>query len=361
MPNVDSRTRPAHVCTRSGSDGTLRRRRRSAAQTSAPPSTAQRCAPRLEFDVWTSPHRAEARGLAPIAARAHLDVGGLFSGGIARRSRMRIARTGFDTALISAMALFWPSAGRLPKRVGKAARPSAKAEATSVAWRTRRTLLVAILAVAALARFWALDFGMPHPADRPDESRLRYGRGYLNGSLVQTVFTYPRSSAGGRRRDWLTCRKARNLSPASTFSRPRRTEPAAVRWCPRDQRHAGVPSVGVLSDRQRLFDSLKNRRRSVPRCRVLHVRDSHFGVTDIPMTFMVLVAFHAIVQLAESGSTRHLLTASLLTGLAVATKYNAALLALPAGLAILDDPLGRPVGDRVVRALGLRRDDRAVR
>src|SRR5262249_39256514 len=30
----------------------------------------------------------------------------------------------------------------------------------------------------------------------------------------------------------------------------------------------------------------------------LHVRDSHFGVTDVPMTFMVLVAFLAIVSLA---------------------------------------------------------------
>jgi hypothetical protein len=29
----------------------------------------------------------------------------------------------------------------------------------------------------------------------------------------------------------------------------------------------------------------------------LHVRDSHFGVTDVPMTFMILLAFAAIVSL----------------------------------------------------------------
>jgi 4-amino-4-deoxy-L-arabinose transferase-like glycosyltransferase len=36
----------------------------------------------------------------------------------------------------------------------------------------------------------------------------------------------------------------------------------------------------------------------------LHVRDSHFGVTDVPMTFMVLVAFFFIVRLSESGAKR---------------------------------------------------------
>jgi 4-amino-4-deoxy-L-arabinose transferase-like glycosyltransferase len=59
----------------------------------------------------------------------------------------------------------------------------------------------------------------------------------------------------------------------------------------------------------------------------LHVRDSHFGVTDVPMTFMVLVAFLFIVRLSESGETRDLIAAGVAAGLATSTSHNAALIA----------------------------------
>src|SRR5262249_17374812 len=83
----------------------------------------------------------------------------------------------------------------------------------------------------------------------------------------------------------------------------------------------------------------------------LHVRDSHFGVIDIPMTCMVLVAFLAIVRLSESGSRRALVAAGVLTGLAVASKYNAGMLILPASFAILDDPVRRPLVARLRRVV----------
>ncbi len=72
----------------------------------------------------------------------------------------------------------------------------------------------------------------------------------------------------------------------------------------------------------------------------LHVRDSHFGVTDVPMTFLVLVAFLFIVRLSESGETRDLIAAGVAAGLATSTKYNAALIALPAMLVIFTGRLG---------------------
>src|SRR6185295_18680557 len=49
----------------------------------------------------------------------------------------------------------------------------------------------------------------------------------------------------------------------------------------------------------------------------LHVRDSLFGVTDTPMTFMVLLAFYAIVALlAENAAWWGVLIAAVLCGLA---------------------------------------------
>ncbi len=62
----------------------------------------------------------------------------------------------------------------------------------------------------------------------------------------------------------------------------------------------------------------------------LHVRDSHFGVTDITATCLVLVSFLFIVRFSESGSTRDLIMGAVTAGLAASTKYNAAIIALPA-------------------------------
>ena len=103
---------------------------------------------------------------------------------------------------------------------------------------------------------------------------------------------------------------------------------------------AGVASVWVsFRIAQRLFDrNTALAAAALLALAFLHVRDSHFGVTDIPMTFMVLVAFLFIVRLSESGATKDLIAAGVMAGLATSTKYNAALVCLPAFLAIFADP-----------------------
>jgi 4-amino-4-deoxy-L-arabinose transferase-like glycosyltransferase len=63
----------------------------------------------------------------------------------------------------------------------------------------------------------------------------------------------------------------------------------------------------------------------------LHVRDSHFGVTDVPATFMVVAAFTAIVTGVLAPRSAHpgwrsVTLAGLLCGLAASTKYNAGLI-----------------------------------
>ena len=83
------------------------------------------------------------------------------------------------------------------------------------------------------------------------------------------------------------------------------------------------------------------------------MRDSHFGVTDVPMTFMVLVAFLFIVRLSESGAARDLIAAGVTAGLATSTKYNAALVALPALLVIFTVPVARLMQASAVRRAAL--------
>ena len=68
---------------------------------------------------------------------------------------------------------------------------------------------------------------------------------------------------------------------------------------------------------------------------LLHVRDSHFGVTDITMVTLATAAVLACHAAWQRPTWRRQLGAAALAGLATSTKYNAALLALPITFAIL--------------------------
>src|SRR5438874_444420 len=68
----------------------------------------------------------------------------------------------------------------------------------------------------------------------------------------------------------------------------------------------------------------------------LHVRDSHFGVTDVPAAFLTVCAFWAALRCATEGARdARVALAGALCGLAASTKYNAAVALLPAMAAIV--------------------------
>src|SRR6202022_730983 len=68
---------------------------------------------------------------------------------------------------------------------------------------------------------------------------------------------------------------------------------------------------------------------------VLHVQNSHFATSDVPLTFLVLLALYFLVRVVESGGLVHSLAAGLVTGLAIATKFSALPILLPVGIALL--------------------------
>ena len=201
----------------------------------------------------------------------------------------------------------------------------------------------AILPVAAAARLWGIDFCLPHPHCRPDEDAISaIAGGFRGGDLNPHVFNYPalfmlvvaavivtlvgaerllhkampfhfRSLLDGVSTTTINYMVARLLSAA-----------------------AGIASVWVIFRiALRLFDrTTALAAAALLGLAFLHVRDSHFGVTDVPMTFMVLVAFLYVVRLSESGARTDLVIAGLTAGLATSTKYNAAVVSLPALFAI---------------------------
>lgn len=68
---------------------------------------------------------------------------------------------------------------------------------------------------------------------------------------------------------------------------------------------------------------------------VLHVQNSHFATSDVPLTFLVLLALYFLVRVVESGRLRHYLGAGIAAGLAIATKFSALPIFLAIGVAVL--------------------------
>ena len=70
----------------------------------------------------------------------------------------------------------------------------------------------------------------------------------------------------------------------------------------------------------------------------IHVRDSHYAVNDIPLTFFVTVALLAAVKIVESGDKKWYALAGIALGLGFATKYSAASALVPIVLAHFFSP-----------------------
>jgi hypothetical protein len=192
-------------------------------------------------------------------------------------------------------------------------------------------LLWIILILAGTLRFWGLDFGMPFIGARPDEGQVvgtaagLVSAGTLNphffaypslylyalGAVYATVcgagtsfHVYPTLQACldadaqliliGRAVTALTGTAA----VAATYAVGRRLHP-----------RAGLPAALLLA------------------VAFLHVRESHFAVTDVPMTTMLLLALLLLLRADERPSPGRFAIAGLGAGLAAATKYNAAMLA----------------------------------
>ncbi len=215
--------------------------------------------------------------------------------------------------------------------------------------------LIAILGVAIGVRLWGITFGLPHPDCRPDEGAINSIARSIYSGTAPSTFNYPPFFmlviAGVL---WLLYRGLWLLGHFGVRLGIDPTATVIMRMIARLlSAFAGVATVWVVFRiGTRLFDRYTGLVASVfLALAFLHVRDSHFGVTDIPMTALVMLAFFWIVKLWESGTTLDLLVAAALTGAATATKYNAVLLVLPASFALLAEPGRHSLRVRGVRIL----------
>jgi 4-amino-4-deoxy-L-arabinose transferase-like glycosyltransferase len=188
--------------------------------------------------------------------------------------------------------------------------------------------LAAITALAAALRVWGLRFGLPDVLARPDEEAITTiaARFVLIGPNPN-FFDYPtlfmhvvafieRSWPGGQA--VLDDTLPRLISRALAAGLGTATIPLVF-----------VIGRRLVATRAGLLAS------ACLAIAFLHVRDSHFGVTDVPMTFMVMLAFLVITCLPDERAPLWMTAvAAVLCGLATSTKYNAALIVVPLLIAV---------------------------
>jgi 4-amino-4-deoxy-L-arabinose transferase-like glycosyltransferase len=86
---------------------------------------------------------------------------------------------------------------------------------------------------------------------------------------------------------------------------------------------------------------------------VLHVQQAHFYTADAPLAFFVIGTILFAARVATRGAGRDACLAGMCFGLAMATKFSAALLVLPLGAACIATPGSVPVRWRLALRVGI--------
>ena len=212
--------------------------------------------------------------------------------------------------------------------------------------------LFLILVLAAIVRFWGINFGLPNPFCRPDEGiivsrAVNFCRGDLNPHFFQypTLYMYLVAvlyfayfiikavlGAYGSFNDFLT---EYIIYPSNLYLLDRMLSA-----------FLGILTVFVL---YRITLPLCGRRAArissfFLAIAYLHVRESHFGVTDVTMTLFIMCSILFIMRNLERPELKNYALAGTFAGLAASTKYAGALLIVPAILtAVLCKPGWRKI------------------
>jgi hypothetical protein len=197
-------------------------------------------------------------------------------------------------------------------------------------------LLTCLVVVAAVLRFRALGFGLPHTQARPDETVvIEAARTLLSGHFPR-FYDYPwlyPSVLGAAYVGyflWGATIGAFHSIADMVASWP-------VRWAPfflisrTISATLGTASIVIVYQVARRVAGVRTGIVSALflTFAFMHAAASHFGTTDVMMVFLILMAVRLTVDADQTGDARTWTAAGLVSGLAAATKYNAVLLVVP--------------------------------
>jgi hypothetical protein len=208
-------------------------------------------------------------------------------------------------------------------------------------------LLAGLLVVAALLRFRGLAFGLPHTQARPDETAIIDPVRTLLAGHLPHFYDYPWLFL------WIVALAYVGYfiygATLGTFhSMGEMLAGWPVHWEPFFLIPRAISaSVGTLSVLVvfRLGRQLRDDATGVVAALFLtfafiHARSSHFGTTDVVMTYLIVYAVSILIDAHRTRRRRDFAIAGLVAGLAAATKYNAVVLIVPMlvshGLTVFD-------------------------
>jgi hypothetical protein len=197
--------------------------------------------------------------------------------------------------------------------------------------------LVAIVMMAAGVRLWGLAFGLPFGNARPDETYVMdVVRPLLEGRAPPPNYEYPWLYMGLTGLGWLgyyiVGAVQGSFASLADLTASWRTHYTPFFLINRGISAAlGVATVLVVFAIAR---RLWNVRAGLVAAACLalaylHVRDSHYATTDVPMTFFAMLATWLTLRAFDRGWVGDYVWAGLAGGLAGATKYNAVFVVVP--------------------------------
>lgn len=203
-------------------------------------------------------------------------------------------------------------------------------------------LLFALLGIAAILRFYGIEFGLPGKY-RPDEEFLvSRGLGILHGELNPHFFQYPSlymyllAVVYGA---WRAIGESLGSFGAAGFQAFLDATGGAPAHLVARQTTALLGVAGVAAT-YRLGREVAGSRAGVLAALLLafnysHVRESHFATTDVLMVLLATLALAWMIRVARDGRLRDSIVAGAFSGLAFSSKYPALALAVPLALSHL--------------------------
>jgi dolichyl-phosphate-mannose--protein O-mannosyl transferase len=190
-------------------------------------------------------------------------------------------------------------------------------------------LLGGVLAVAAIVRFWGIYFGLPQTECRPDETyvidiALRFGTGDFNPHtfIYPTLYMYVLFLlyAGY----FLVGFAMGKYSSNSDFLLEYVLDPTSFYLI--DRFLSALLGTATVLITYHLAKQFLDRKTAIISAfflalAYLHVRHSHFGVLDVPVTFLIMCSAFFILRAHNDYTSRNYLLAGIFAGLAASTKY----------------------------------------